>query len=585
MIRLFKNFRKREILFICISVILIAMQVWLDLKLPDYMKEITILVQTEGSQMNDVLVAGGWMILCALGSLCLAFIVGYFGANIAASFSQKLREKVFSKTLSYSTEEIQKFSTASLITRSTNDITQIQMFIAMGLQVMIKAPILAAWAITKIAGKSWQWSILTASAVVFLLIIVTVMIIFVIPKFKKIQTLTDNINRITREHLTGIRVVKAYNAEKYQEEKFGDANKELADTHLFTTRMMAVIGPVMTMISSGLSLGIYWIGAGLINQADIMTKGELFGDMVTFMAYAMNVIMAFMMLIMIFIILPRASVSAKRINEVLDVDVKVKDGNIEDIEGEKGDVEFRNVSFKYPDAEEYILHNINFKANKGETVAFIGSTGSGKSTLINLIPRFYDVTEGSILLNGVDVKDYTLESLHNKIGYVSQKAILFSGTVHSNVAYGYNKNLQIGEEDIKESITIAQADFVLEMEEKLDSHVSQGGTNLSGGQKQRISIARAICRKPEILIFDDSFSALDYKTDKELRKTLREKINDTTKFIVAQRIATIKDADKIVVLDQGVIVGMGTHRELLGNCNTYREIAESQLSKEELAYE
>ena len=585
MIKLFKNFKKREILFICISVILIVMQVWLDLKLPDYMKEITILVQTEGSKMGDVLIAGGWMILCALGSLFLAFIVGYFGANIAASFSQKLREKVFTKTLSYSTEEVRKFSTASLITRSTNDITQVQMFIAMGLQVMIKAPILATWAIMKIAGKSWQWSVLTASAVGILFIIVTILIIFVIPKFKKIQELTDSINRIAREHLTGIRVVRAYNAEKYQEEKFAKTNKELADTYLFTTRMMAVIGPIMTMISSGLSLGIYWIGAGLINQADLLNKGELFGDMVTFMAYAMNVIMAFMMLIMIFIILPRASVSAKRINEVLDIDVKVKDGHIDGIEEAKGEVEFRDVSFKYPDAEEYILHNINFKAKRGETVAFIGSTGSGKSTLINLIPRFYDATEGTILVNGINIKDYTLEALHNKIGYVSQKAVLFSGTIISNIDYGHKKNLQISEEDIKEAVAIAQANFVLEMDEKLASHVSQGGTNLSGGQKQRISIARAICRKPEILIFDDSFSALDYKTDRELRKSLREKVNETTKFIVAQRIATIKDADKIIVLDQGEIVGVGTHRELLRKCRTYQEIAESQLSKEELAYE
>ncbi len=581
MLKIFKYLQKREWLFILSSVIFIVAQVWLDLKLPDYMYKITMLIQTEGSKMSDVLIQGGYMLMCAIGSMAAAMITGYFAAKVAAAFSLRLRGMVFEKTMSFSMEEINGFSTSSLITRSTNDITQIQLLIAMGLQVIVKAPILAIWTILKITGKNWHWSAATGAAVLLLIIMLTVIIFVAMPKFKKIQTLTDNLNRVTRENLTGIRVVHAYNAEGYQEEKFENANNELTQTNLFTNRTMAILMPTIGFIMSGISLAIYWIGAFLIQDAKGPEKLFLFSDMVVFSSYAMQVIMAFMMLSFIFIMVPRASVSAKRIHEVLNTEAKILDGDKQEgKEGISGEVEFRNVSFKYPDATDYILHNISFTARKGETVAFIGSTGSGKSTLINLIPRFYDATEGEVLIDGVNVKNYTQEALHNKLGYVSQKAVLFSGTVSTNVAYG---DQSLEETALKKAIDIAQGtEFVEKMAEQYEAKIAQGGTNLSGGQKQRLSIARAIYKKPEVYLFDDSFSALDYKTDRMLRSLLKKEIKDATTLIVAQRIGTIKDADRIVVLDDGEIVGIGTHDDLLENCSVYQEIAYSQLSKEEL---
>lgn len=595
MIKVLKYLKKREWLLIIISVGFIVAQVHLDLKLPDYMAEITTLVQTEGSKMSEIWAAGGWMLLCALGSMASSVIVGYFAAIVAAALSKELRERLFSKTLAFSMQEIGGFSTASLITRSTNDITQIQQTVAMGLQAIIKAPILAVWAILKITGKSWQWTAATGGAIVVLLVMILVIILFALPKFTKIQKLIDNLNRITRENLTGIRVVRAYNAEKYQEDKFDGANMELANNYLFTGRIMSIMQPGMTIIMSGLTLAIYWIGAYLINAVDVsnlalmetaMTERiGLFSDMVVFSAYAMQVIMAFMLLTMIFIILPRAQVSAGRVNEVLDTKPSIVPGKAEAPEGgAAGEVELRNVSFKYSDTEEYVLKNISFKVRKGETVAFIGSTGSGKSTLVNLIPRFYDATEGEVLVDGMNVKDYAPEALYNKLGYVPQRAVLFSGTVKSNVVYGENGKTAPTDDDVKKAVQIAQgAEFVEELEGKYDAHIAQGGTNVSGGQKQRLSIARAVCRKPEIYIFDDSFSALDYKTDRGLRGALKRETGDATNLIVAQRIGTIRDADKIIVLDEGEMAGIGTHRELLETCKTYREIAYSQLSKEELA--
>lgn len=584
MLKIFKHLQIEEWLLVLGSVIFIVVSVWLDLKLPDYMYEITLLVQTEGSKMSEILIQGGYMLLCAIGSMIASIIVGYFAAKVAAGFSVRIRGMVFEKTLSYSMEEINGFSTASLITRSTNDIMQIQLLIAMGLMAIVKAPILAVWAIMKIMGKSWQWTAATGFAVLFLILMLSIIIFIAMPKFKIIQSLTDNLNRVTRENLTGIRVVRAYNAEKYQEEKFEKANEDLTRTNLFTTRLMAIMQPTMGLIMSGMSLAIYWIGAYLIYNASMAERLTLFSDMVVFSSYAMQVIMAFMMLSIVFFMLPRASVSAKRINEVLDRKATILDG--ERTEGKKGvvgEVEFRNVSFKYPDAAEYILHNISFSAHRGETVAFIGSTGSGKSTLINLIPRFYDVTEGEVLVDGVNVKDYKQESLHNKLGYVSQKAVLFSGTVASNVSYGDNGERQGNAESIKKAVDIAQGtEFVEKMEGQYEAAIAQGGTNISGGQKQRLSIARAIARKPEIYIFDDSFSALDYKTDRVLRSALKKETENATTLIVAQRIGTIKDADRIIVLDAGEIVGMGTHEELMKDCSVYQEIAYSQLSKEEL---
>lgn len=583
MLKLIKNFEKREWLFVLVSVFFIVGQVWLDLKMPDFMSKVTILVQTEGSKMSDILMNGGYMLLCAFGSLVLAILVGYIVANLSASFSLKIRKKLFNKVEELSLSEIKMFSTSSLITRTTNDITQIEMFIGMGLQMLIKAPITAVWAITKILNKSWQWSVITAIAVLILLSVIACLIIIVFPKFKIVQKLIDKLNGVTRENLNGIRVIRAFNAEDYEEDKFEEVNTKLTNQQLFNQKTFAIMSPIMYLVMNSLTLAIYFVGANLIKDAMMVEKMSLFGDMVVFSSYAMQVIMSFLMLAMIFMILPRAQVSASRINEVLEIEVSIKNGTLKKNKTKEiGTVEFKNVSFKYPDAEEYILENISFKANKGDTIAFIGSTGSGKSTLINLVPRFYDATEGEVLIDGVNVKDYDLEFLYNKIGYVPQKAVIFNGTVTSNVSYGDNGKDKTTDE-IKKAIDVAQAtEFVLKMDDKYDTHIAQGGTNVSGGQKQRLSIARAIARNPEIYIFDDSFSALDYKTDYNLRKELKKHTKDATCLIVAQRIGTIMHADKILVLDSGKCVGIGTHKELLKNCEIYRQIALSQLSKEEL---
>ena len=586
MFKLLKNLNKKDIIMVLISTILIVVQVWLELKMPDYMSEITKLVHTSGSGINDILLNGGYMLLCALGSLASAAIVGYLSSNISASFSKNIRKKLFDKVENLDMHEVKKFSTSSLITRTTNDISQIQMLISMGLQLLIKAPIMAIWAITKILNKNWKWSLLTGISVFILLATIITILLIVLPRFKKVQKLTDRINAVTRENLTGIRVVRAFNAEDYQEDKFKVANDELTNTQLFNQKTFAILQPVMYLIMYFLVLGVYFIGAYLINNSLMADKLSLFSDMIVFSSYSMQVIMAFLMLAMIFMILPRAQVSASRINEVLETENQIIDGTFEGNTKEKGVIEFINVSFKYPDAEECILKNISFKVNKGETVAFIGSTGSGKSTLINLIPRFYDVTSGSILVDNVNVKEYKEEALHNKIGYVSQKTIMFEGTIKSNVSYGDNGKGKITEKQIEDAIKVAQAsDFVLKKEDKYNSHVAQGGTNYSGGQKQRLSIARAIAKNPEIYIFDDSFSALDYKTDATLRKELKKYTKDATTLIVAQRIGTIMNADKIIVLDNGNCVGMGTHDYLLKNCEVYKQIALSQLSKEELENE
>ncbi|MGM9665958.1 MAG: ABC transporter ATP-binding protein [Eubacteriales bacterium] len=585
MIKLLKNFRKTEWALAFVSVAFIVAQVWLDLRIPEYMYEITALVQTEGSTMAEILSAGGKMLLCALGSLASAVIVAVCSAKIASGFGGILRGKLFRKVQSFSMEEIGHFSTSSLITRSTNDINQVQMIIVMGLQMLIKAPVMAVWAIGKIAGKASEWTMTTAVAIVILLIIVGTCLLIATPKFKKMQKLTDDLNRVTRENLTGLRVVRAYNAEEYQENKFEDANRALTSNAMFGQRVMSFMMPSIQLVMSGLSLAIYWIGAIIINNAGIADKITLFSDMMVFSQYAIQVVMSFMMLVMIFMMLPRASVSAKRINEVLNTEPTIHDGKqTEGKDDVVGEVEFRNVSFRYPNAEEYVLENISFTAKKGETVAFIGSTGCGKSTVINLIPRFYDATEGQVLVDGEDVRNYTQKALRNKIGYVAQKATLFKGSVRSNVAYGDNGRLPPDTDEVKSAVCTAQAsDFVEKMEDTYDGYIAPGGTNLSGGQKQRISIARAIARNPEILIFDDSFSALDYKTDRILRKSLNERCAGTTRLIVAQRIGTIRDADKIIVLENGRIVGMGKHEELMQNCEVYRQIAFSQLSKEELA--
>lgn len=587
MLKMLKYLTKKDWMLVLLSFVFVIGQVYLDLKLPDYMSEITRLVQTPDSQMRDILSAGGNMLLCAFGSLALAFIVGYFAARIASNLSWKLRSSVYDKIESFSLAEINKFSTASLITRSTNDITQVQNIVAMGLQLMIKAPITAVWAISKILGKGIEWTIATGGAIVGLLILISIVMIFAMPRFKKIQKLTDRVNLVTRENLTGIRVVRAYNAEKYQSNKFEEVNTELTKNNLVINRIMGIMQPGMMFIMSGLTLAIYWIGAVLINNADMMDKMDLFSNMIVFSSYAMQVIMSFVMLTMIFIMLPRASVSAKRILEVLETKESIVDGkgNIKET-SQTGEIEFRNVSFKYPDSEdsEYILQDISFTAKKGETVAIIGSTGSGKTSLINLIPRFYDVTEGEVLVNGVNVKEYKQKELNNILGYVQQKAALFTGNILSNVAFGDNGKGNYSEEDVISAVEIAQgAEFVEKMPDTYKSAISQGGKNVSGGQKQRLSIARAICRKPQIYIFDDSFSALDYKTDRKLRSVLKKETTDATNLIVAQRIGTIIDADKIIVLEEGQIVGMGTHKELLENCKVYQEIALSQLSKEELA--
>ena len=583
MFKLFKNFNTKDLLIIILCIIFVVIQVWLDLKLPDYMSSITRLVQTEGSSMNEIILQGVYMLLCAFGSLLSAICVGYMSSLLSANFSKILRKKIFNKVEDFGTEEIKKFSTSSLITRTTNDVTQIEMLISMGLQLLIKAPIMAVWAISKILNKSIEWSALTGVGVIVLLATIITLMLIVLPRFEIVQKLIDKVNGVTRENLMGIRVVRAFNAEKFEEERFDKVNCELTNTQLFNQKCFAILNPMMNIVMHFLTLGIYFIGAILIEKSLMSDKITLFSDMVVFSSYGMQVIMSFLMLAMIFMMWPRAQVSAKRINEVLDSSISIIDGNYSDAGLEKGTVEFKNVSFKYPDADEYLLKNISFKVNRGETIAFIGSTGSGKSTLINLVPRFYDVTDGEILVDGINVKEYNGEVLHNKIGYVPQKAVMFTGTVFYNVAYGEAAEKVISLDKVKKAIEVAQGtDFVEKMENTYEAHIARGGTNVSGGQKQRLAIARAIAKDPEIYIFDDSFSALDYKTDSSLRRELKKYTKDATSMIVAQRIGTIINADKIVVLDKGECVGIGTHKELLKSCEVYKEIALSQLSKEEL---
>lgn len=587
MIRIMKYLRAKEWGMIFLSILCIVAQVQLDLKLPEYMSEITKLVQTEGSAIEDVWIAGGKMMICAFASLILAVILGFLSAQIASRFSYRLREGVYKKVLSFTDEEMNSFSTASLITRSTNDITQVQMFVVMGLSLLIKAPITAFIALRKISTKNWQWTALTGGSIFFICILLAFVMIYAIPRFKKMQVLTDNLNRVTRENLTGLLVVRAYNAENFQENKFSDANEELTRTQLQAQIAMTVMSPGLNLAMNGLTLGIYWIGAVLIgnititDQASLLERVNIFSDMVVFINYAMQVVMAFLMLVVIFIMLPRVSVSANRLNEVLRTDVRMKDGS--KTEGKpdmKGEIEFQNVSFRYKDSAEDVIHNISFKAHQGETVALIGATGSGKSTIINLIPRLYDTTEGTVLFDGVDVREYSTRALREKIGFVPQKAFLFSGTVADNIGYG---DENISEDGLKKAASIAQAsEFVETNEVGYEGHVSQNGSNFSGGQKQRLSIARAIAKDAEVFVFDDSFSALDYRTDKTLRSALKKELNGVTNIIVAQRIGTIMDADRILVIEDGEIVGNGTHKELMQSCNTYKEIAYSQLSKEEL---
>ena len=583
--KIMKYFTEREKAMIAVCLIFIVFQVWLDLKLPDYMSEITTLVETKGSKMSDILTQGEYMLICALGSMAASMVVGYLAAKVAAGLSRTLRGKVYDKTLDFNMEELNRFSTPSLINRTTNDITQMQTLVAMGLQAIVKAPILAVWAIIKIAGQSWEWTTATAVAVFVLIIMLGATLIFAVPRFRRIQGLTDNLNRITREHLSGIRVVRAYNAEEYQRDKFETANSELTQTNLVANRVMAIMSPGMTFINSGLTLAVYWIGAYIINAAGISSRLHIFSQMVVFSNYAMQVIMAFMLLNIIFILLPRAQVSARRIAEVIDTEVKIKDGDqIEGLPGHEGTIEFKGVSFCYPDAGDRALKDISFSVGEGETLAIIGATGSGKTTLINLIPRFYDCTEGEILVDGIDIRQYKQSALHDKIGYVSQKTVLFSGTVSSNITYGSKDDSNADPENIKTAAAVSQStEFIESMDGGFDADISQGGTNVSGGQKQRLSIARAIARDPEILIFDDSFSALDYRTDSNLRAALNERCSGTTKLIVAQRIGTIRHADQIMVLEHGHIAGIGKHEELMKSCAAYQEIAESQLSKEEIA--
>ena len=583
MIKLFKNLSKKEVIYSLICVVLVSINVWFELKIPDYMSAITRLVQTEGSKMSDIITQGAYMLGCAFGSLSASIVVGYFAAQVASNFSAIIRKNIFEKVENMGIAEIKKFSTSSLITRTTNDVTQIEMLISMGLQALIKAPIMAVCAILKILNKGVEWSILTAICVVILLLVVGILMIIVLPRFEKVQKLIDKVNSVTRENLTGIRVIRAFNAEKYQTDKFKNVNDELTQMQLFNQHCFAIMSPIMMLVMNGLTLGIYVIGANLIQKAGMLDKITLFSNMVVFSSYGMQVIMSFLMLAMIFMMLPRAEISAKRINEVLDQKISIEDGTFTGKTKETGTVEFKNVSFKYPDADEYVLKNISFKVSKGETIAFIGTTGSGKSTLINLVPRFYDSTEGEVLVDGINVKEYAGKTLHNKLGYIPQKAVMFTGSVSENVSYGDNGKGKISEEKVKEAIEIAQGtDFVTKMDGQYDAHIARGGTNVSGGQKQRLAIARAIARDPEIYIFDDSFSALDYKTDATLRKELKKYTKDATSMIVAQRIGTIINADKIVVLENGNCVGIGTHKELLKNCDVYKEIALSQLSKEEL---
>ncbi len=584
-LKLFKNLGKREWLLMALSLVFVVAEVALNLTMPEYMADITRLVQTDGSTLGQIVSAGIKMLLCAVGGLVAAVLTSLCSASISTSFSATLRRKMFARVQDFSMEEIGHFSTASLITRSTNDISQVQVVVTMGLQLLVMAPIMAVMAIMKISHKKAAWTISTAVAVVLLLVLVGTCMAVVIPMFKKIQELTDDLNRVTRENLNGLSVVRAYNAEEYQEKKFQKANDTLTNINLFAQKIMALMSPGISMVMSGLSLSIYWIGATLINEAPVENRVQIFSDMMVFSQYAMQVVMSFMMLVMIFMIAPRAAVSAKRIQEVLDMKAAIKDGDVKTgKDGQQGEIVFDHVSFKYPGAEDYVLKDISFTAKKGETVAIIGAIGCGKSTTVNLIPRFYDVTDGSVRVDGVDVKDYEQRALRDKIGYVPQKTFLFAGSIESNIAYGNHGKGELSEEQLKEAIDIAQAgEFVDEQEEGSKATVAQGGTNFSGGQKQRMSIARAIAGKPEILIFDDSFSALDYKTDKALRRALSEKCKDATKIIVAQRIGTIWDADSIIVLDKGKMAGIGKHEELLENCQVYREIALSQLSREELA--
>lgn len=583
MFKLFKNLTKKEILCILISLILIVFQVWLELKMPDYMSAITRLVQTEGSEMSEILKQGMYMLLCAGLSLVSSVVVGFFAATTASSFATTIRGLLFNKIQKLSMHEMKKFSVSSLITRTTNDITQIDMIIGLGLQMMVKAPIMAVWAVLKILNKGIEWSILTGVCVIILMATVSIIMFIVLPRFSKVQKLIDKVNQVTSENLSGIRVIRAFNAEEFQTDRFEEVNKDLTNIQMSNQKTFAVMQPIMNLVMHGLTLGIYIIGTILILKAGMQEKITLFSNMVVFSSYGMQVIMSFLMLAMIFMMLPRSMVSAKRVNEILDEKISIIDGEFDGETEEKGTVEFKNVSFKYPDADEYLLKNISFKARKGETVAFIGSTGSGKSTLINLVPRFYDATEGEVLIDNVNVKDYKQKELNNKIGYVSQKAVMFTGTVKDNVTYGDNGKEKPSDNKVKEAIKVAQAeDFVNKMDGKLDAHIARGGTNVSGGQKQRLSIARAIARDPEIYIFDDSFSALDYKTDLSLRTELKKYTKDATSLIVAQRIGTIINADKIIVLDKGECVGIGTHKELLKDCEVYKEIALSQLSEEEL---
>lgn len=588
MLRILKHLRWKEWLLVAACVVLIVGQVQLDLALPDYMSEITRLVQTEGSQMSDILLAGGKMLLCALGSMLLTVCTTFFTAQIASRFSARLRGEMYRKVVGFSNEEINRFSTASLITRTTNDISQLQMFFSFGMQSLIKAPIMAFIAVGKISTKSWEWSLLTGGVIAFVCVLLVFIMLYAVPRMKKMQALTDNLNRITRENLTGLQVVRAYNAENYQEGKFAKANEEMTRNSQQANIAMSVMNPGMNLAMNGLTLGIYWIGAALISAiavtspAAMMERIGLFSDMVVFMQYAMQVIMAFLMLVMIFVMLPRVTVSAGRVNEVLDTKARIVDGKeTQGKPGMKGEIEFRNVSFRYPDADGDTIHHISFTAHHGQTVALIGATGCGKSSIINLIPRLYDATSGQVLVDGVDVRDYTQDALRSKIGFVPQKAFLFSGTVSSNVGYGEDNASGAA---IRKAVAIAQAaEFVESPEVGYSGTVAQGGSNFSGGQKQRLSIARAVARDPEILVFDDSFSALDYKTDHALRQALREQTSGTTNIIVAQRIGTIRDADCILVIEDGAIVGKGTHRELMESCKVYQEIAYSQLSKEELA--
>ena len=577
-----KYLRGREWAAIALCVVLIAFMVYLELEIPGYMSTITTEIVSPDTDMDVVYEDGGMMLLCAFGSLVVSIIVGGLTAWIATSFSRRLRDLEYSRVQSFSLEEMNRFSTSSLITRSTNDITQIQMTTAMGLMIMIRAPIMAVWAVMKILDKNWEWTMVTALAVVAIVTIISVIMLYAIPRFKRIQGLTDNVNRVTRENLAGIRVVRAYNAESYQEEKSETANRELTDTNLSANRALAVMFPTMMLVMNGLSLAIYWIGALLIDAAGMPTdKMVLFSDMIVFSSYAMQVVMSFIMLVMIFMILPRAMVASKRIQEVINTEPSIRDGHGTDAPRE-GSVEFRNVSFRYPGTSGYVLHDVSFTASKGETVAFIGATGSGKTTIVDLIPRFYDATEGQVLVDGVDVREYRLHDLRDRIGYVPQKAFMFKGTVDSNVRYGDGSE-EVTEEQVRRAVHIAQAtEFVEAKEGQYESEVAQGGSNLSGGQKQRLSIARAVCRDPEIYIFDDSFSALDYRTDRVLRETLRNEISDATTLIVAQRIGTIMEADRIVVVDDGEVVGIGRHEELLRNCPVYLDIARSQFSDEEL---